>query len=486
MRPLLHFTPPRNWLNDPNGLVYYDGEYHLFYQHYPHSPQWGPMHWGHAVSRDLLSWTHLPIALTPDDNGMVFSGSAVVDWRNTAGFGAQALVAIYTNHKEPGHIETQCLAFSTDRGRTWQKYAHNPVLPNPNLRDFRDPKVFWHRNHWVMCLAAGQAIYFYTSPNLRHWTRAGVFAPQNILPADAVWETPDLFELPVSGSGQTRWVLTLGVSAGAPAGGSGACYFIGRFDGSTFIPDAPAQASALSDSPLSNLLPLWMDYGPDFYAPQSWNDAPNTRRICLGWMSNWQYARQVPTTGWRGLFSIPRELTLIQTSQGVRLAQHPLSELTTLKTHAFGAGLLQLTPGKTPLAGVSGACLLIEIELPRAGSGFCLRLHTGPQEQTTITCNLETNTLTLDRTRSGLADFHPRFAAVCTAPLPQQTDPIRLQIVIDHHTIEIFAADGVLALSALVFPHGQTTSLSIAPLRASQALHALDVYTLISPALIGV
>lgn len=527
MRPLIHFTPPGNWLNDPNGLVYHAGEYHLFYQHHPHSPDWGPMHWGHAVSRDLIHWQHLSIALAPDDDGMIFSGSAVVDWRNTAGFGPQALVAIYTCHKEPGHIETQCLAFSHDHGRAWQKYPGNPVLPNPGLRDFRDPKVFWHADRWVMCLAAGREIHLYTAPNLRDWTLASIFAPQDSLLAGAVWETPDLFELPVTGSHQTRWVLTLGVNAGAPAGGSGACYFIGQFDGSTFIPDQPSASSAVSDpsvasavsavsglsavsdpsvsptppvsplasaspadstssavsepsvsplpNPLPNPLPLWMDYGPDFYAPQTWSDAPNARRICLGWMSNWRYAPLTPADSWRGMFSLPRELILVETDAGLRLAQRPITEINTIRRKVFSAQGQTLRPEENPFSGIQASVWDVEAEIvPFPAARFGFRIHTAGGGVTHILFDCAQHTITLDRSRSGRVDFHPDFAAPVTAPLPF-IETLSLRLVVDTLSIELFAADGRVALSAAIFPADAVTRLEMFT-EADVILRKLDIF----------
>jgi len=461
-RPVLHLTPPANWLNDPNGLVYYAGEYHLFYQHHPHSLDWGPMHWGHAVSRDLLQWEHLPIALAPDESGMIFSGSAMVDWQNSAGVGAEALVALYTCHKEPGHHETQHLAYSLDQGRTWQKYAGNPILPNPGLRDFRDPKVFWHVDHWVMCLAAGREIRFYASRNLKGWTFSGGFALEND-PFNGVWETPDLFQLPVAGSRQTRWVLTIGVSAQAPAGGSGSRYFIGHFDGLTFRAES-AQ---------------WMDYGPDFYAPQSWSDAPDGRRICIGWMSNWQYARQTPASGWRGMFSIPRELTLTETAEGLRLTQQPIAEVKAFRREVFSSQGLTLRPGENPLNGRQAPAWEVEAEIaPGTESRFGFRLHNPNGESIEILFDYKKQVLSLDRSRSGAVDFHPAFAAPISAPLT----PGPLRLLVDTHSIEIFTACGQVTLSAAIFPSaagGQ--KLAIFSENDPLQIQRLDVFLLEPP-----
>ena len=326
-RPLFHFTPPANWMNDPNGLVYFEGEYHLFYQYHPESNLWGPMHWGHAVSADLVNWQHLPIALYPDERGMIFSGSAVVDWEDTAGFGKKAMIAVFTynNHtyNDEHRVEDQNIAYSKDRGRTWTKYNGNPVVPHPgDLKDFRDPKVFWYQDHWVMLLAAGDKVLFYTSSNLKEWDQSGSFGGGGYGSTDGVWETPDLFQLPVTNASDSRWVLTVGLGNGGPAGGSATQYFIGDFDGKNFTSENPKDTV------------LWADHGTDYYAPQAWNDEPHGRRIMIGWMSNWQYANLTPASTWRGMFSIPRELSLTQTEDGIRLVQNPIPELQSLRgTH---------------------------------------------------------------------------------------------------------------------------------------------------------
>jgi fructan beta-fructosidase len=216
------------WLNDPNGLVYYNDKYHLFYQHHPYDTVWGPMHWGHAVSRDLINWQHFPIALQPDENGMIFSGSAVIDWQGTSGFGQEAMIAIFTHHKNGD--QGQSLACCNDQGLTWKKYAGYPVLLSPNEPDFRDPKVFWYEDRWIMALAAGNKIVFYTSADLIHWGPGGSFG-EGYGSHEGVWETPDLFPLTTSNCWETYWVLTVSVGNGHPAGGSGTQYFIGHFDG---------------------------------------------------------------------------------------------------------------------------------------------------------------------------------------------------------------------------------------------------------------
>ncbi|MEM6526168.1 MAG: glycoside hydrolase family 32 protein [Bacteroidota bacterium] len=290
-RPQFHFSPDSMWMNDPNGMVYYDGEYHLFYQYYPDSTVWGPMHWGHAVSADMLHWEHLPIALYPDSLGYIFSGSVVVDHKNTSGFGNNGkppLVAIFTHHDIDGEragtndFQYQSIAYSNDKGRTWLKYKDNPVVPNLGIRDFRDPKVIWHEQtqRWVMVLAAYDKVQIYTSPDLKNWEYQSDFG---IPGDDRLWECPDLFPMTVSGTGQEKWALIVSIQKKAPNGGTATSYFIGDFDGKTFVADNKKQK--------------WLDYGTDNYAMITWSDIPESdgRRLAIGWMSNWDYAQVVPT-----------------------------------------------------------------------------------------------------------------------------------------------------------------------------------------------
>src|SRR6185503_11403082 len=313
MRPEYHFTPPQNFMNDPNGLVFFDGKYHLFYQHNPFGNVWGHMSWGHAVSRDLIHWEHLPVALHEEGGNMIFSGSAIVDWQNTSGLGNDdnpPLVAIYTGHSEVE--QNQNLAYSLDRGRTWMKYEGNPIL-SIGARDFRDPKVFWHKGtqKWVMVTALSDQhkVRFDSSSDLKHWTHLSDFGPSGAV--DGIWECPDLFPLTAEGQpGLGKWVLKVDALKG-----TGAQYFIGEFYGTRFINDT-------TDDQI-----LRVDYGNDFYAAQSWSDEPNDRRIWIGWLNNWHYANLTPTSPWRGLFSIPRELHLRQYPEGLRLIQKPIEEL---------------------------------------------------------------------------------------------------------------------------------------------------------------
>ena len=302
-RPQYHFSPRVNWTNDPNGLVYFEGEYHLFYQYNPFGDVWGHMSWGHAVSRDLLHWQELPVALPEEHGVMIFTGSTVVDARNTSGFcsgGKPCMVAVYTGHTPAAPprpaLQTQNLAYSNDRGRTWTKYSGNPVL-NLNLADFRDPDVFWaeQARRWVMAVALpnDHKVLFYGSPDLKTWERMSEFGPAGA--TGGQWECPTLTEIPVAGSrGETRWVLKMGVNPGGLQGGSGEQYFVGTFDGRRFTNDNPPSTT------------LWTDYGKDCYCALTFNGLPRGESpIMIGWMSNWQYAAKVPTAPWRGQMTIP-------------------------------------------------------------------------------------------------------------------------------------------------------------------------------------
>lgn len=453
-------------MNDPNGLVWYAGEYHLFYQYHPHSAIWGPMHWGHAISTDLIHWEHLPIALYPDKHGMIFSGSAVVDWNNTSGFGREAMVAIFTYHND--HQESQSLAYSTDRGRTWIKYPGNPVIPTPaDQRDFRDPKVFWYIDHWCMVLAAGNTILFYASTDLKAWTQTGSFGHGHGA-TGGVWETPDLFQLPVNGGPETRWMLTIGVGNGGPAGGSGTQYFIGHFDGRNFISENPPETI------------LWMDHGADFYAAQSWNDEPQQRRIMLAWMSNWQYAISAPTETWRGSLSLPREITLTRTRQGIRLVQRPIQALENLRERHHHIRSQVVHPGENPLAEMGGDCLEIDAEITLNPSvtrcGFCVRV--GADEAATIACDGLGQTINVDRSRSGQVDFKDGFAAVHSAPRIGAPDILKLHILIDRFSIEVFADDGQIVMTESIFPSPESLRVAMFAEGGPVELTRLDIYDL--------
>jgi fructan beta-fructosidase len=465
----LHFTPQAHWINDPNGLVFLDGEYHLFYQYHPHSNVWGTIHWGHAVSRDLIQWAELPIALYPDELGAIFSGSAVIDRENTAGFGANAMVAIFT-HFDAG-LQQQSLAFSTDRGRTWAKYSGNPVIPCPEgIRDFRDPKVFWHEQdgapgHWVLLLAAGQCIWIYASPDLKTWEKCSEFGAADGA-HDGVWETPELLELPIDGGPEKRWLLTVGIGEGAGSDRMGVQYFIGHFDGRRFVNEHAPETI------------LRADHGTDFYAAQAWNNTQDGRTLWIGWMSNWYYANQTPTTGWRGAMTLPRELALSRRTGAIRLVQRPVAELKRYRdTHWRWPAQ---PAGARSLPTVHGAALEIVAWLATtAATGWVgFRLTAGPGEETLIGYDLQQQELFVDRRRSGATAFHAGFGSRQTAPLQPTGGGVKLHCIVDRCSVELFGNDGQTSLTALIFPTG--SQFRIEPLEngcAGVLMHA-DIYAL--------
>ncbi|SFJ31561.1 fructan beta-fructosidase [Halobacillus dabanensis] len=439
-RPHIHFTPEQMWMNDPNGLVYFEGEYHLFYQYHPDSKQWGPMHWGHAVSKDLIAWEHLPVALYPDDLGMIFSGSAVVDQKDTSGFfdGKPGLVAVYTH--ADGDLQRQSIAYSKDRGRTWVKYDENPVIQNPGIKDFRDPKVFWHEKteKWVMVLAAGRKVQFYTSPDLKQWTYASEFG-EGWGEQKGVWECPDLFPLTNEISGEKKWVLPIGIDAGAPSGGSGTQYFIGSFDGKHFVPHQPKEAVR------------WLDYGKDFYASQSFSDVPD-RRVILAWMSNWQYANDVPTDPWRSAMTIPRELTLSMVEGQERLIQKPIAELTSLieKRMEKEPFFLNEKQSIEIIQPASPFLWEMDVEIEKGGV-FEGRLFANEEAGLRVGIDRERNVIYVQRDRAEI-DFSKEYVCTCQAPLSGHHSSFHLKLVCDHSSVELFLGDGEISMTNLYLP----------------------------------
>lgn len=473
-RPQYHFTPEMNWMNDPNGMVYYGGEYHLFYQHNPHGNTWGHMTWGHTVSSDLVHWQHLPLALHEEYGVMIFSGSAVVDWRNSSGFGRGSeppMVAIYTGH---GHAEqTQDIAYSNDRGRTWTKYEGNPVI-DLDEENFRDPKVIWHEGsqQWVMVVSMANELYvqFYGSPDLKSWDLLSEFGPAGVA-GKPNWECPDLFELPIEGSGgETRWVLEVDMGSNAVAGGSGGEYFVGHFDGRTFQPE-----HALDQS-------QWVDYGRDFYAPVSWSDVPKSdgRRIWLAWMNNWETAL-LPTHPWRSAMSLPRSLALRPTPRGLRLVQNPVNELAALREEPVTVARRILGPGTMALKdwGIAGnqVEIIAEFEL-MAASTFGLRVSMGGNERTVIGYDVAAEVLYVDRTRSGEIDFHPAFAGKHAGPLPAEDGVVRLHVFVDTSSVEVFGNRGYTVITDRIFPNPDSQGIELFSDGGATLLRSLSFWPL--------
>jgi fructan beta-fructosidase len=444
-RPQVHFSPKEHWTNDPNGMVYFNHTYHLFFQYYPNGTTWGPMHWGHAISKDLVHWKELPIALYPDSLGYIFSGSAVVDSNNTSGFGKNGkipLVAIFTHHDPKGekdgknNFQNESLAYSLDEGNTWTKYAGNPVLKNPGIRDFRDPKVMWYAKDkkWVMTLATQDHITFFSSPNLRDWKKESEFGKE-IGAHGGVWECPDLFSLKLNG--KTYWVLIVNLNPGGPNGGSATQYFVGDFDGNKF-------------TPIDNST-RWVDYGPDEYAGITWSNTGN-RKIFLGWMSNWQYANQVPTEKWRNAMTIPRELALKQINGQIHLASEPVKELTRIELKpVINVPVLSFKKNVVPLFPTLPDQYAVKFRIDKI-TNYCIVLTNDVGEKLVLGYNKASNRYYIDRTKSGKVDFNPEFAKTFFAPRFSKSSSSDIMLIVDASSIELFADNGLTVMTCVFFP----------------------------------
>ena len=471
-RPNFHFTPKKGWMNDPNGMFFANGYYHLFYQHYPDGNTWGPMHWGHAISKDLIKWEELPIALYPDKGKYIFSGSAVVDTHNASGLGTgktAPIIAVYTLHdmtkEKEGKIdvEQQDIAFSNDNGFTWQKFEEgNPVVKNPGIRDFRDPKVSWDETHkqWIMVLAAQDRVQFYKSSNLKSWELLSDFG-KNIGAHGGVWECPDFFEIKVEGTKETKWVLIVNLNPGGPNGGSGVQYFVGDFDGKTFTMDKSFAER------VKNEKAVWADYGKDNYAGVTWNNVPASdgRRLFIGWMSNWDYAQQVPTTIWRSSNTIPRELQLVKKGNHYALASKPVRELNnyavqTIKVQNLsGKGTLKvIEAGKADL---TKAVISLDLKNLKQDD-YTFTLSNSDGESLSFGLNNKENYLFIDRSKAGRVDFSDKFAsAVSRAFLEGSQKSAAFKIILDKTSIEIFYNNGEKVMTEIFFLNKPFSALSL-------------------------
>ena len=416
-RPLYHHTPAYGWMNDPNGLFYKDGVWHLYYQYNPYGSQWENMTWGHSISRDLIHWEAQPLAIEADGLGSIFSGSCVVDHDNTAGFGPGAIIAYYTS---AGEAQTQSMAYSTDNGRTFKKYEGNPVL-TASAPDFRDPHLFWHKEtqRWIMLLAVGQEMQIFSSSNLKQWTFESRFGAEYGCHG-GVWECPDLMRMPVRGTGQQKWMLICNINPGGLFGGSATQYFIGDFDGHKFTCESRPDVTK------------WMDYGKDHYATVTFDNAPDNRRVAVVWMSNWQYANEVPTKQFRSANAIPRDLSLFSDGRETYCAVTPSKEMLALR----GKVVKQPTE----------ACELV-VDLKGTAD---ITLTNGKGEQVLMHYDAQQQTFSMDRTKSGDTSFNEHFPATTTAPTHGHLKQLR--IFIDRSSIEVFDADGKMAMTNLVFP----------------------------------
>ncbi|MEM8507950.1 MAG: glycoside hydrolase family 32 protein [Bacteroidota bacterium] len=455
-RPKYHFSPPTGWLNDPNGLVYHDGRYHLFYQHYPNATVWGPMHWGHAVSEDMVQWEHQPIALFPDEKGMIFSGSAVADTQNTSGFGVAGkvpLVAIFTYHAMQGEksgrndFQTQGIAYSLDNGITWKKYEGNPVLGNNGIRDLRDPKVFWHEGtqSWIMVLVAGDHAKLYRSNTLKDWDNISDFG-EGQGAQGGVWECPDLFPLRVEGTDEKKWVLIISIGSGGPNGGSATQYFVGDFDGTTFTSD--------------QMRYKWLDWGTDNYAGVTYNNTPNNERIFIGWMSNWQYALKTPTHPWRSAMTLPRKLTLHRINNEYVLYNYPLTTMTALSEDAESREEKIAVGENVIMAYPNLNSSQIAFKVPK--QDFKLTFSNTKNEKTVVLLDAASHLLMLDRTASGTTDFHYEFGnKLHYAALENVSDDLEITIFLDTASIEVFLNKGQYVMTDQLFPSVPYTQLKI-------------------------
>jgi len=465
-RPQAHFSPREHWTNDPNGLVYFHGEYHLFFQFNPEGDQWGHMSWGHAVSTDLLHWRELGVALGEKDGEMVFTGSVVADSRNTSGFcaaGKECLVAIYTGHRQSPQEtrQTQNLAYSVDDGRTWTRYVGNPVL-DLHMADFRDPSVAWDEKekHWRMAvsLPKERKVRFYASPDLKQWTPLSEFGPAGDVDGD--WECPDLLEIPEENGTAKRWALKVGLNPGALQGGSGEEYFLGTFDGKRFVASGARGAHG------------WMNYGKDDYCAISFNGLGRGEKpVVIGWMSNWQYAAQLPTSPWRGQMSLPRRLSVFRDEAGPAIKQEPVSDA--LRTEHS-----TIRPTQSgEILGSQKPPFEVDLHFGRPSEQvFGVRIYTDEQHWTEVGFDRSKSKFYMDRTKSSRT-IAPDFPAKTVAPLALSR-AYDLKIIVDRSSIEAYAQDGTITMTNLIFPTSDNSRVVLFSASGKQVAVTGDIWKL--------
>lgn len=468
-RPVYHHTPAYGWMNDPNGMFYKDGVYHLYFQYNPYGSVWGNMHWGYSTSTDLMHWKFEGCAIVPDAWGAIFSGSCVVDHNNTAGFGKGAVVAFYTSAKATpwGDVQSQSMAYSLDNGKTFTKYEGNPILTSSE-KDFRDPKVFWYApgKHWVMILAVGQHMEIYSSVNLKEWKKESEFGAMQGAHG-GVWECPDLVEIPVEGTREKKWVLICNLNPGGPFGGSAAQYFVGSFDGKKFVNESPTQTK-------------WMDWGKDNYATVTWNNAPDGRCIALGWMSNWQYANNVPTRQYRSANTLARDLTLYREGQELYLKSTPSVEVKKARGKKVSIPSFRVSE-KHEIVNLfedNQGAYEVEILIQNAGASkiaFCLLNDKG--EKVSMYYDLNRKQFVMDRSESGTVDFSKDFPAVTVAPANVDKE-LTLRLFVDRSSIEAFGEDGKFVMTNLVFPSQPYVKMCFEADKNGYAVKTLNVYKL--------
>ena len=471
-RPAYHHTPLYGWMNDPNGMFYKDGVWHLYYQWNPYGSKWQNMTWGHSSSTDLVNWNHHPAAIEANGLGAVFSGSSVVDTENTAGFGKNAVVSLYTS---ADLSQIQSIAHSVDHGHTFEIYPGNPVITLES--EARDPNMFWDtaNNRWVLSLAHAldHEMLFFTSPDLKNWTLQSAFGKGKGA-QDGVWECPDLFKLKVDGTDEEKWVLVCNINPGGPFGGSATQYFVGDFDGTAFKADTDADG---------NIPTKWMDYGKDHYATVSWSGAPDNRRTLIGWMSNWQYAAEVPTLQYRSANTLPREAGLFKNADGqIYMSSAPSPELVNLrdkeivKVNNKSAGRKKRV-FSLPVSN-DGVCeILLDLDCRRADS-VDIRIANNADESVTLRYNSSDHSLSFDRRHSGIVDFSQDFPAVTVAPTFENDKKISLRIFIDKSSMEVFGNNGKFVMTNLVFPTMPYSTLSISATGGSAKIENLKIYSI--------
>ena len=446
-RPQIHYSPKKGWMNDPNGMVYYQGVYHLFYQYYPDSTVWGPMHWGHATSPDLVHWKEEAIALYPDSIGYIFSGSAVVDSLNTSGFGKAGkvpLVAIFTQHDMAGEkaqtnrFQNQGIAYSLDAGKNWIKYSGNPVLRNPGLKDFRDPKVSWYaeQKKWIMTLAAGDRVMFYSSKNLKACNKESEFG-EGIGAHGGVWECPDL--VPFIVEGKKIWLLLVSINPGGAQGGSSTQYFTGKFDGNHFTS--------------YDTITRWADYGPDNYAGVTWSNT-GKEKIFLGWMSNWQYGTKVPTEKWRSAMTIPRVLGLKKIGEEYFIKMSPATTMKSLELRSIHV---------KPISGYQYNLYgPTRIELTGRGPhSFYISFSNPANKKLIVGFDEKRNAFYIDRRNAGRSDFDEQFAKIHYGPRITQSKNTAISLILDNSSLEIFADQGLTTMTEIFFPDQSYNKMQI-------------------------
>ncbi|RWS30863.1 hypothetical protein B4U80_08054 [Leptotrombidium deliense] len=488
-RPQVHYSLPSNWMNDPNGLVFHNGVYHLFYQYHPYSKEWGPMHWGHATSKDLLHWNNLPTALYPNELGAIFSGCALVDKRNVTGLqlskSTNVLIAIFTQHLEDGSsspIERQSLAYSNDHGLTWKMYGNNPILESPGHKDFRDPKVIPYKDHYIMLVVAGEKVFFYKSYNLTDWQKLSEFGDDQGKHG-GVWECPDLFTLTLDG--EEYWILLVSINPQGPNGGSATQYFVGFFDGEKFINYNEANKT------------LWIDYGPDSYAGVTWYGISYNTRLFISWMNNWDYCKDIPTDPWRGQMSIPRILMLKAVGNYTYLTSTPVPVLNKLRQYKPMKPLEYLDDYIIEAGGhkvildydvqtnnVYDVELLMDIESIDKSCTIEVCFSNNQLESLCAGFSRYSKEYFIDRSNSGKINFHKNFTKVSKAKRVSKESLMYWRLIVDVSSIEFFADEGLTVMTSLFFPHQKYNHIQLKLVsnnlnsKAVIKLKSVNLYTL--------